>query len=278
MNLDYDFNSISDYYEEKNNEYFSITNPFLLEFNSFGNDEENSFTINKINKNINELKTKYTIKQIENNSQTQNMEIEIKEESNKVKILGRKRENSNYKGVHTKYSNDNIIRKIRTILIKSLSELINDIIFEVYNGKIGQGVFKKELKNMNQSQTENVAENKKFLIKKLKDIFSVDLKRYSNFPSSHNKNLINELLNEKDEEKRMKFEKILNLTILDCLNHYKGIKYIKELDPLNSLINQKMTKFEDDKDYLNLLNYYILNFDETIMKKKTIKKKKKINY
>ena len=275
MNWDYEYNSISNYYEEKNNEdcqYFSNTNPFFLEFNSFDNNEDNSFTINK---NINDqLKTKCTLNQIENNSENNN-EIEINEKSNitEVKILGRKRKNSNYKGVHTKYDEDNVIRKIRTILIKSLFNLINDFIFEVYNGKIGQGILRKELKNMNQNQTENVAENKKFLIKKLKDIFSVDLKRYTNYPSSHNKNLINKLLNEKDEEKRTKFEKIFNLTILDCLNHYKGIKYIKELEPLNSLINKKLAKFEDDKDYLNLLNYYIPKFEETIMERKSRKKK-----
>ena len=274
MDFDYEYNSLSNYYEEENNAYFSNTNhPFLLELNSSENKEDSSFTINKINNNVNDVNTKYTINQIENNSLTQNLEIKINEESNTVKILGRKRKNSNYKGVHTKFSSDNIIRKIKTFLIKSLCELINGFIFEVYNGKVGQGILKKELKYMNQNQNEKVAENKKFLIKKLKNIFSVDLKRYTNYSPFHNKNLINQLLNEKEEEKRTKFEKIFNLTILDCLNHYKGIKYIKELEPLNSLINKKLVKFEDDKDYLNLLNYYIPKFEETIMKKKSRKKK-----
>ena len=267
--MDYDNFNIFSYndYDESPQQFYSKSH--ILELFDFN--DKNIFSNNKII--INEqFITNCSTNQNEN-AINKNLEIENKGEFNvkKVKLLGKKK--SNYKGLHDKYSSDNAIRKIRTILIKSLFNLINDFIFDVYNGKIGQGILKKELKNMNQNQTENVAENKKFLIKKLKDIFSVDLKRYTNYPSSHNKNLINKLLNEKDEEKRTKFEKIFNLTILDCLNHYKGIKYIKELEPLNSLINKNLAKFEDDKDYLNLLNYYILKFEKTIMKKKSRKKK-----
>ena len=272
-----DFSLVSNNnYDENNYQNFYSKNPIFSDLNSIMDFNDNNSFKNK--KTINEqLKTNYTLNQIENNSINKNTEIDIREESNikEVKILGKKREKSNYKGVHDKFSGDNVIRKIRTILLNNLTKFINKFIYEVYNGKINHGILIKELKNLNQNQTKNVQENKEFLNKKIKDIFSSDLcSKYTNFSSSHNKNLINELLNEKDEEKRMKFEKIFNLTIVDCLNNYKGIINIKEIEPLNSLINEDLKNYEDEHDYFKLLSYYILNFESIIMRKKSRKGRK----
>ena len=48
--------------------------------------------------------------------------------------------------------------------------------------------------------------------------------------------LIKSLLNEKDEKKKNIFMKIFELTFLECLEHFRGTKYIKELN--------NMTKYE----------------------------------
>jgi hypothetical protein len=49
----------------------------------------------------------------------------LQPESNKKKLLGRKKKNSGEKGVHNKFSEDNIIRKIKPIINNSLREFIN---------------------------------------------------------------------------------------------------------------------------------------------------------
>jgi len=205
--------------------------------------------------------------QIDNNE-----ESEIKE---KKTYVGKKRNNTNFKGIHNKYSGDNVIRKISTIFINNLIKFINDLIYEVYKGKINQGILKKELKKMDKSQTKNLKENKEFLYKKLSDIFSVNISnKYTNFSSFHNKDLINELLNEKDEEKKIKFKNIFNLTFLDCINHYNGKKYNKDIEGLTSLINEDFENYESDQDYFELLKYYTYNLEEIIMRKKIRKGRK----
>ena len=46
---------------------------------------------------------------------------------------------------HTKYAFDNIIRKIKSVLINYLTEFINDKIKEIYNNDIGHGISIKQL-------------------------------------------------------------------------------------------------------------------------------------
>ena len=117
-------------------------------------------------------------------------------------------------------------------------------------------------------------ENKEFLNKKLKEIFSENISnKYIMYSKDHNKKLIQNLLNENDEEKRIKFNKLFNLTFLECLNHLIGKKYIEELEGFPSLENI-CKRFNEDQEYLNLLNYYIINFEEIIMRKRTRSSKK----
>ena len=233
--------------------------------NNLINNGENSY---KQKTEIDNLKTRATLNIIQESS----FNDDNKNNSEKLK-LGRKRKNSKSKGLHNKYSGDNIIRKIKSTLLSDLINYINSLIYKSYNGQINQGILKKELKKMDQSQIKNVKENKEFLYKKLKDIFSFDISgRYTNFLYGHNKNLINELLNEKDEEKRMKFENIFNLTFLDCLNHFSGKKYFKDIEGLKSL-DEESKKYEDDLDYYELFRKYVNDFEDIIMRKKSRNRK-----
>ena len=84
------------------------------------------------------------------------------------------------------------------------------------------------------------------------------------------------MLNEKDEEKKQKFENLFNLTFLECLNHFTGNNYIKELDGFKDL-NEAFKKYESEQDYLDLLRYYAENFKEILFKKKSRKRKKNYN-
>lgn len=190
-----------------------------------------------------------------------------------INNFGKKTRNSKSK-VHDKYCSDNIYRKINSALKSNLISFINDKIYLVYKGKIGQGILKKEFKSP-QNQIKNIKDNQKFINKKLKEILSVDIKgSYSNYPNNHNKKLINILLNEKDEEKKNLFEKLFNLTFLECLNHFAQKNYIKELDGLKTL-NETFTKDKNDSDYLKLLQYSAENYEEILSKKKSRKKKMK---
>jgi hypothetical protein len=78
-------------------------------------------------------------------------------------------------------------------------------------------------------------------------------------------------MNEKDEKKRIFFNNLFNLTFLECLKHFIGNQNISELEGLSGL-NEIKKKYENDSDYLNKLNYYFLNFEDIINKKRINKK------
>ena len=191
------------------------------------------------------------------------------------KMLGRKKKDSNEAGKHDKYSEDNIIRKIKSTLLNYLRIFINLFIYKKFNGKIGEGIFRKEILKMNQDQITLGKYDKQFIKSTLKDIFSHKLsKKYSTFDSDHNKKLIELLLNETDEKKRIEFEKLFSLTFMECLNHFSGTKSLSILNGMK-LLNDLCKKFEDDQSYVNLLKYYTFNFKNTIEIKRSRKRSKK---
>ena len=200
--------------------------------------------------------------------------------SNKTKLLGRKKKESNESGEHNKFSDDNLIRKCKSVVLKYIFIFINNMIQNVYQYNIDNGVKVKLLLkiNYNQIKKSKVLYNKAFLNKKLKDIFSDNIStKYTNHSKNHNKNLINNLLNEKDEEKRKKFEKIFNLTFLECLQYFRGSISIKELDGMTNL-DEACENFEGKEDfeyYKELFKSYINQFEKIIRKKKERHKRKK---
>ena len=200
--------------------------------------------------------------------------------SNKTKLLGRKKKESNESGEHNKFSDDNLIRKCKSVVLKYIFIFINNMIKSVYQYNIDNGVKVKQLLkiNYNQIKKSKVLYNKAFLNKKLKDIFSDNIStKYRNHSKNHNKNLINNLLNEKDEEKRKIFEKIFNLTFLECLQYFRGSISIKELDGMTNL-DEACENFEGKEDfeyYKELFKSYINQFEKIIRKKKERHKREK---
>lgn len=202
-------------------------------------------------------------------SNYENITLDIK----KSTTLGRKARNSDSK-VYDKYSIDNIIRKIKNTLKSYLRNFINDVIYRVYKGKIGHGPLKMELKSP-ESKTKNVKENQELLYKKLKDLFSIDISgKYSNYFNYHNKKIISNLLNEKNEEIRKIFENIFNLTFLECLNHFTGKYYIKELEGLKTL-NEVFKIYENEPEYLKMVHFYAYNYEGILFRKKPRNGRKK---
>ena len=195
---------------------------------------------------------------------------------------GEEKKNSGEKGEHNKYSDDIIIRKIKTTLFKNLIIFINIIIKEFYHDNIGLGENQKKLLNLNSDQINtNTLENKSLLKKKVKDILSGDISgRYSDskYEKSFNKNLIKNLLKEEDEKKRIVFEKIFNLIFLDVLEHFRGSKIIPELNRMNTLKDVEFKNSSDYEEYKTSFVNFVNDFEKKIDGKKERKSKKiKIN-
>ena len=185
------------------------------------------------------------------------------------------------KKAHNKYSDDNMRKKCKNIILKYAIIFINSKIKEIYKGDIGNGSLKKQLKILKQNNKikSTVEIDKIFLEKLLKDILSEDISnRFNNLSSDHNKIMIESLINDKDEKKNKYFNSLFNLTFLNCLNFFIGKVFIKELDGFITFesIKDSILK-KQGKAYVELLEYYLNNFKEIINKKKARKKNKEKN-
>lgn len=188
--------------------------------------------------------------------------------------LGRKRKNSKEKRFHTKYFDDNKTSKVKIIIIKEVMDFINKQLRNDY----GDNLKGLQLLKLKQNKNNTVKYNKEFLNKSLNDIFSDKINgKYQNYPQYHNKNVINELLNENDEIKRKKYTDIFNLTFLDCLQYYTETptQHSKELLSGMKTVNDiKIEDDDDDKKYKKELKYFIVNFIKIINEKKGRERKK----
>ena len=219
--------------------------------------------------------TKGTYPKKKENNEEIKLEIVQKKEVNKK---GRKTKNSESPRNHDKYMDDNIRRKIKYFVLKSLLEFINEEIKKKYNNGIGKGVFTKQLKTMNKRQNDNstVLFNIEFLKKPIGEIFSDNIStRYTKYPLNHNKKLIDSLKNDEEINKRNYFIKLFDLRFQDILEHFRGNKVIAELNGMKTFDSIK-EKFNNDVLYLKLLEYSIKNY-EKILEHKRIRRGKNEN-
>lgn len=235
----------------------SLNRNFLFGIGSFENDIDNED--NGINEIFNENNNDKNLSLLQSFVQEKNEEIET--------LLRTKRNNN------SKFKSDNLIRKVKHILLDNILNFINGKISEFSEHK---SIFGK-LKNIGQKERSegNVEYNKKFLNKTLFDIFSSKITgRITNYLSNYNEKIIDNLLKEKDLNKRQYFNDLFNLTFVQSLNHFNGTKYYKELNGMKRMVDEVKKESEGDEEYENHLKYYFLNFEEIINKKKG----KKIKY
>ena len=236
-------------FTEKEEEKFlnGTQNPIIIEEND-----------NKINSEMESISKKEKEKENTNDNKT---------------VIKKKRGRPGTTGDHDKFSDDNLRRKVKHLLLDNLLSFINNKIYKVYEGQIGNGIFVKKLLNLNQRQkTDSTIQfNKDLLQKNLGDIFSDDISsKYTIFPVEHNRNLITKFLNEENEEKKEYFNKLFSITFMDSLEHFRGSKIINELIGLKEIESIK----SDDDEYLNQLRFYFNNYEKIIFNKKSRNRKK----
>ena len=194
----------------------------------------------------------------------------------KEKKRGRKTERTEVSNPHNKFADDNLRKKSKHIILSEILTFLNSKLKEIYKDNIGNGILLKQLLTLNHKQKANIIvnDNKQFLQKTLQEIFSDDIsRRYTNFPSDHNKNLINRLLEEDDEEKRKYFNTLFKLTFSEVLCHFQGKQIIKELVGLRTY-KEALKNYETEKDYYENLKYHLTNFEEIINSKKSRRSRK----
>jgi len=171
--------------------------------------------------------------------------------------------------------------EIKHAVLNNILNFINKKIKIVYSNEDEIILKEKRLLKLKQNQSINSKANynKTFINKTLKEIFSENISsKYSRHSPSHNKDIIEMLLNESDEAKKATFIKIFNLTFLDCLNHFRGSAILEDLQGMNQINNyiEEGKMGNTDEEYCTIFNYFINNFENIIMAKKA-RTRKSIN-
>ena len=134
---------------QQNNEYINLENQMPIKNDLYYDKDENQYLENENNF--------YKKIKIINDAQIDDSIKEYKKEVMPVIQLGKKRKHSNVKEkhkklfvdnigrkkMHTKYDNDNVLRKINHIILESLWSFTNNKIKEIYNNDTGKDVFEK---------------------------------------------------------------------------------------------------------------------------------------
>ena len=271
--------SISKFNDENKDIIFNLTfeNSFLfnhetLDINENINDnitDKRYFICKKIKAEHEKIDNQKIIKINNTISSTKNKNINniILE----IKLFEKQMTKLEDKNEHNKYTFDNILRKIKNLMLNSTLIFLNTKIWEKYkDSKLILYVMKHS-----EASDSNILFNRVFLNKTLKEIFSYYVStKCKTLKINHNKDVIQKLLNEEDDEKREYFEKILNYKFIDAVKYLRGEK--KGLDELEGLefYDVSWNKIQKDK---NFSKYFEINlaYIEILLQTKNPRNKKK---
>ena len=265
-----------------NNEFYEIVIKNQFEYKLISDDtSENTDDIKEKDiyfiKNINS--TENNIIDFNNINQKTNISSEKKPPENflkKKRRQGRKKKDSLEEGQHNKKSFDNLLRKIKNSLLNSVRNLSNNKTKVVYKFKKLPPEWKLIKIDPKHARNSNIEFNKIFIHKSLKEIFSEDttIKNFCN--RDHNKILIEQLLNEKDGEKRKNFEILFNLTFLDLMKYSVGERQdLIQLQGL-SLSKKLLNEMAIDEEYSKLIIDVLKNIENILENKLPRRRIKKI--
>ena len=258
---------------------------FNINKNNQINFEELDLSVDLSNKNntsegMKQIKKKYSnisVRHIKNKI----FNITKKAKINKIKNLNT--DKTDYSTIkETKINNfineiyipDIFVKKIKMLILKKSYNFINEKIIKIFNNNIGKGICIKQLLPINKFVLyhSSVEEDKEFLNKKLKEIFSSISNKYTSVLNTKNKNLIDDLINLEEHGKY--FNELFELSFLDCLEHIRGTKnseLLDELPKIDDIINNEGIL---DEDEINIYKDVINNYELIIEKKKKRRTKK----
>ena len=175
---------------------------------------------------------------------------------NNKKKFGRKPKSSVIKGYHTKFSHDNILRKIKVKFFKKLIKYINNLILIKYKNKT------KLLKPLISSIAQNNTKifNRDLLNKKLKDIFSTYKinGKFKLYDDNHNKTVIKNIYDDNINE----LIDILEMTLLEVFIIFRDSNEKQKLVGLERL--DKVTdelKINESDEYMDKFKKVAMNFE-----------------
>ena len=187
------------------------------------------------------------------------------------KKLGRKKNGDTLGKInskHNKYSQDNIIKKIKSKLLHFLVEFLNNllnsilkknkinsyikIVKNIEDNKIPKNVgLIKDLDYKNVIDRVKKEKNLEFFDMKLKDFLSSEISsKYKTLQKDSNKRIIEEILKEENENEIINF--VFNLTFRQWLDSFL---YKKEIKDYKNLDNEK----------INIINYHFKRVDDLLI-------------
>ena len=294
-NIEYD--SLSDSFNQ-NYPYLNRESQYISNFVDI--DDYPGFNINKNNQiNFEELDLSVDLSKINNTSKSMKQSkkkysnISVRHIKNKIFNITKKAKINKIKNLNTDktdystiketkinnfineiYIPDIFVKKIKMLVLKKSYNFINEKIIKIFNNNIGKGICIKQLLPINKFVLyhSSVEEDKEFLNKKLKEIFSSISNKYTSVLNTKNKNLIDDLINLEEHGKY--FKELFELSFVDCLEHIRGTKnseLLDELPKIDDIINNEGIL---DEDEINIYKDVINNYELIIEKKKKRRTKK----
>ena len=255
----------------------------LMNFTTPGNLENSKKLMDKNLTFFGNFKTNATSKPLLNKKKKRPTDITFKlSETNrnlttKNNICGRKSKNSEVKGKHNKFSEDNIMRKIKTNFLEYAHVRIN----AAFKNK--KYKFIKLYPDLNEilKKDYNIA----LMGRKLKDLYensplSSKFRKKKKENSDLNKNIIHEIYNDV-ENKESDVKNLLELTYLDLLKEFRTsyldefLKNIRKEEIKNSEILSEESK-EDINRYIEKVKALCLDYENWFKKKNGRARKKKV--
>ena len=209
---------------ETNNTLFKSQNPTIIEKQKlFETKPINTFNICKFPKNTNifnnekiNISPNFCTESVQLNNQN-----DLKPKNPTIKYIntrkGRKSKNSKteQESKHTKFSEDNMMRKIKNKIIESSRLLVNKLFIDELKDVKDKVYFNcKEFRKIKGSfsQELNIKFNLYFYQMKIKEIFSLELShKYTAIDNHSNKELINYIFSEPNKDLFPKTKKILDM-------------------------------------------------------------------
>ena len=289
----FDNNGSDDFYDDDNEENFASDN-----INIFFEPTINKEDSTKAEAFSTEKTSNSTDVKDEKEKEKENKIFEITKEPKKIKdleeikelkefkLLGQKRESEN----HTKFAFDNLVRKIKSKLVSAILIILNKSLQKEEKKEIKTPLKKTQKQKKGDIKSEcflkpeqsimldtKVKYNLDLLKMTLREIFSKNVsEKVKNYSKEHqldyNKNFIEKI---KDDERKEKTNAILDMTFLQCMEHYRGSKRYDVLSGLEIEYEKDIEQMSDDVEYMENFIEHLKYFEVLYANKKSRNSKKK---